>query len=51
MTYKYIGVEIFTKRDIHREVQRQAHKRAIISGYFRDIIWRNGMFTENKIKI
>lgn len=39
MTYKYFGVEISSKHDIHK-VEQQTHKGTAISGYIRDIIRR-----------
>lgn len=41
MAYKYLGIETSSDRNIIKEVQAQTNKANRISGYLRDIIWRN----------
>ncbi|KAL6417145.1 hypothetical protein ACFW04_014657 [Cataglyphis niger] len=48
MKLNYLGIEASSDRNIIREVQTQADKANTISGYLKNIIWRNKyMITEN----
>ncbi|XP_050452220.1 uncharacterized protein LOC126851927 [Cataglyphis hispanica] len=50
MKLNYLGIEASSDRNIIREVQTQADKANRISGYLKDIIWRNKyMITESKV--
>lgn len=52
MIYKYLGIETSSDRNIIKEVQAQTNKANRISGYLRDIIWRNKyMTTESKVRL
>ncbi|XP_050457558.1 uncharacterized protein LOC126854663 [Cataglyphis hispanica] len=52
MSFKYLGVEISSNQDRKKEVQGQIDKAARISGYLKEIIWRNKhMKREAKVKI
>ena len=41
INFKYLGVTITSNRDLEKEVKAQTLKASLISGYLRDIIWRN----------
>ncbi|KAH1011016.1 hypothetical protein HUJ04_000458 [Dendroctonus ponderosae] len=41
MTFKYLGANITSNGNLKEEVRNQTSKAALISGYLRDIIWRN----------
>ena len=41
MNFKYLGVTITSRRDLEKEVKAQTLKAFLISGYLRDIIFRN----------
>ncbi|XP_050459519.1 uncharacterized protein LOC126855693 [Cataglyphis hispanica] len=52
LSFKYLGVEIFSNQDRKKEVQGQIDKAARISGCLKEIIWRNKhMKREAKVKI
>ena len=52
MNFKYLGVTITSSRDLEKEVKAQTFKASLISGYLRDIIWRNKyMSVNNKTRI
>lgn len=52
MKFNYFEIETSSDRNIVREVQTQTNKATRISGYLRDIIWRNKhMTTESKVQI
>lgn len=52
MSFKYLGVNITSSRNLQEEVKAQTTKAALISGYLRDIIWRNKyMSIESKVRI
>jgi len=41
MKFNYLGVEISSERNSYKEVKHQVMKGARISGYLRDVTWRN----------
>ncbi|KAI4496978.1 hypothetical protein M0802_007926 [Mischocyttarus mexicanus] len=41
MAFNYLGVEITSHRDLHRETTTQVRKVAVVSRALKDIIWRN----------
>jgi hypothetical protein len=41
MTFKYLGANIASNRNLKEEVQGQTTKGAMMSDDLRDIIWRN----------
>ncbi|XP_055389920.1 uncharacterized protein LOC129618916 [Condylostylus longicornis] len=50
--FKYLGVNITSSRGNETETCAQAGKAAAISGYLRDVIWKNKyMLIENKVRI
>ncbi|XP_055378969.1 uncharacterized protein LOC129610426 [Condylostylus longicornis] len=52
MSFKYLGVEITSHRDNNKETQVQTAKASAISGYLRDVIWKNKyMLIENKVRV
>ncbi|XP_048520668.1 uncharacterized protein LOC125503803 [Dendroctonus ponderosae] len=52
MTFKYLGANITSNRNLEEEVRNQTSKAALISGYLRDIIWRNKhMSRGSKVRI
>ena len=52
MNFKYLGVTITSSRDLEKEVKAQTLKASLISGYLRDIIWRNKyMSVDSKTRI
>lgn len=52
MTFKYLGANITSNRNLKEEVKAQTTKASQISGYLRDIIWRNKyMSTRSKVRI
>jgi hypothetical protein len=54
MAFKYLGVKIFTYRNLTQEVRNQVNKTTQISGCLQEIIWQNAytyMSTESKIRI
>lgn len=52
MTFNYLGSKITSNKNLIEEVKEQATKASIISGFLKDIIWRNkNMNVESKIRI
>ncbi|XP_043499674.1 uncharacterized protein LOC122522555 [Polistes fuscatus] len=52
MRFEYLGVIITSNRNLEEEVREQATKASIISGYLKDIIWRNKhMSIKGKVRI
>ncbi|XP_055379481.1 uncharacterized protein LOC129610789 [Condylostylus longicornis] len=52
MEFKYLGNLITSSRDLSKEVKTQSIKAASISGYLRDVIWKNSyMRISSKIRI
>lgn len=52
MSFKYLGIEISSNRNIKTEVKAQTNKAARISGCLRQLVWQNKtMSTEAKVKI
>lgn len=52
MSFKYLGANITSNRDLRSEVKAQTTKASMISGYLRDLIWRNKyMSTRSKVRI
>lgn len=52
MNFNYLGVQASSSRNTVNEVDNQIRKAVRISGYLRDIIWRNKYMTaESKIRI
>ena len=41
MSFKYLGANITSNRDLKEEVRTQVTKATLISGFLRDIVWRN----------
>ena len=41
INFKYFGVTKTSSKDLEKEVKAQILKASLISGYLRDIIWRN----------
>ncbi|XP_055380820.1 uncharacterized protein LOC129611625 [Condylostylus longicornis] len=41
MEFKYLGALITSSRDLTKEVKTQATKASSISGYLKDVIWKN----------
>lgn len=53
-SFQYLGIEIrvSSDRNLYKEVRQQALKGARISGYLRDITWKNKyLLTQSKVKI
>lgn len=52
MSFKYLGANITSTRNIKEEAKAQTTKASLISGFLRDIIWRNKhMSTRSKVRI
>ncbi|XP_045462511.1 uncharacterized protein LOC123672460 [Harmonia axyridis] len=52
MSYTYLGSNITSTRNLKEEVNSQITKASLISGYLRDIIWRNKyMSLSSKVRI
>ncbi|XP_045479803.1 uncharacterized protein LOC123684554 [Harmonia axyridis] len=52
MNIKYLGVEITSDGNNNKEARQQVMKGARISGYLRDVTWKNKYLrTESKVKI
>ena len=52
MQFKYLGACITSDRDLKEEVKAQTTKASLISGYLRDVIWRNKHLSiESKTRI
>ncbi|XP_048522437.1 uncharacterized protein LOC125504463 [Dendroctonus ponderosae] len=52
MAFKYLGANITSNRNLKEEVRNQRSKATLISGYLRDIIWRNKhMSIGSKVRI
>ena len=46
MNFKYLDVTITSSRDLEKEGKAQTLKASLLSGYLRDIIWRNKYMSE-----
>ncbi|XP_030762233.1 uncharacterized protein LOC115887052 [Sitophilus oryzae] len=52
MSFKYLGANITSTRNLKEEVKTQTTKASLISGYLRDIIWQNKyMSSRSKVRI
>lgn len=52
MSFKYLGVNITSTRNLKQEAQNQTIMAARVSGFLRDVIWRNKhMSIESKTRI
>lgn len=52
MDFKYLGIHISSSRRLIDEVRTQVFKASRISGYLRDVIWKNKYLNiESKVKI
>jgi len=52
VTFKCLGANIMSNRNLKEEMQIQTIKAAMMSGYLRDIIWRNKYISlRSKIRI
>ena len=52
MEFQYLGIDVSSERNTYKEVRKQTMKGARISGYLRDIIWKNKHLSqESKVKI
>lgn len=48
----YLGVEITNHKNLQEEARTQANKASRISGYLRDLVWKNKyMSTQSKVRI
>lgn len=50
MTFKYLGTEITSERNVLAEVTRRSNKSTKVSGCLRETIWKY-MTTEGKMKV
>lgn len=52
MQCTYLGVEITSSKNLQQEVRTQVNKASRISGYLRDLIWKNKYIsTDSKVRI
>lgn len=52
LRFNYLGVSVSSERNLIEEARTQAMKASRVSGYLRDIIWKNKMMSpQSKIKI
>ena len=52
VNFKYLGVNITSSRNLKKEVKAQTNRATTISGYQREIIWRNkNISIESKVRL